>query len=61
MLSVLLGTEYFTQTTKKTLVLNGEFLDMICAPSVGEEQVTVFDTVFTAVRYTFSDVHLKKD
>ena len=50
MLSVLLGTEYFTQTTKKTLVLNGEFLDMICAPSVGEEQVAVFETVLTALR-----------
>ena len=34
---------------------------MIYAPSVGEEQVAEFETVFTAVRYICSTAHLKKD
>ena len=42
---------------KKSLVLNRESLDMIFAPSVGEEQVSEFETVFTAVRYIFSTAH----
>ena len=46
---------------KKALVLKRESLDIICAPSVGEEQVSVFETVFTEVRCIFSTLHLKKD
>ena len=46
---------------EKALVLNREYLDMICAPSVGEEQIALFEKVFTAVRYILSTVHLKKD
>ena len=34
-------------------------LDIICDPYVGEEQVAEFETVFTAVRYISSTVHLK--
>ena len=34
---------------------------MICAPSVGEEQVAEFETLFTAVRYIFSTAPLKKE
>ena len=44
MLSVLLGTD------EKARVLNREWLDMICAPSVVEEQVAEFERGFTAVR-----------
>ena len=39
----------FDSNNEKALVLNREWLDMICAPSVGEEQVAVFETLFTAV------------
>ena len=41
-------------------MLNTELLDMICAPSVVEEQVSEFETVFTDVGYIFSTSHLKK-
>ena len=34
---------------------------MIFAPSVGEEQVAKFETVFIAVGYIWLDAHLKKD
>ena len=34
---------------------------MICAPSVGEEQVAEFETLFAAVRYICFDERLKKD
>ena len=36
------------------LVLNRASLDMICTPSVGEEQDAIFESVFTAVRYIYS-------
>ena len=44
------GYWIFDSHYKKALVLNRELLDMICASSVGEEQVADFGTVFTAVR-----------
>ena len=47
----IVGYWIFDSNYEKSLVLNRESLDMICAPSVGEEQVAVFETVFTAVRY----------
>ena len=34
---------------------------MICAPSVGKEKVSWFETVFTAVRYICFDAQLNKD
>ena len=45
---------------KNALVLYRESLDMICAPSVGEEQDTIFETVFNAVRYIYNGAQLKK-
>ena len=36
------GYWIFDSNYKKSLVLNRESLDMICAPSVGEEQVSEF-------------------
>ena len=56
-----LGYWIFDSNYEKALVLNIELLDMICAPSVGEEEVAEFETVFTAVRYIFSAALLKKD
>ena len=44
------GYWIFDTNYEKSLVLNRELLVMLCAPSVGEEQVVDFETVFTAVR-----------
>ena len=37
------GYWIFDSNNEKSLVLNIESLDMICAPSVGEEEVSVFE------------------
>ena len=55
------GYWIFYSNYNKSLVLNRESLDMICAPYVGEEQADKFETVFSAVRYIRFDVRLKKD
>ena len=51
----------FDSNYEKAIVLNRESLDMVCAPSVGEEEISEFETVFTAVRYIFSASHLNKE
>ena len=38
-----IGKWLFESNYEKSLVLNRESLDMICAPSVGEEQATKFE------------------
>ena len=43
------GKWLFDSNYEKELVLNKASLDMICAPSVGEEQGAKFESVFTAV------------
>ena len=48
------GKWIFGSNYEKALVLNMASLDMICAPSVGEEQAAEFESVFTAVRYIYS-------
>ena len=53
------GNWIFDSIYKKPLVLNRASLDMICAPSVGEEQDAIFETVFTAVRYIYNRAQLK--
>ena len=45
------GYWIFCSNYEKALVLNRKSLDMIFDPSVGEQQVTEFETVFTSVRY----------
>ena len=45
------GNWIFDSNYEKSLVLNRASLDMICAPSVGEEQDAILKNVFTAVRY----------
>ena len=47
----------FDSNYKKALILNRESWDLICAPYVGEEEVTDFETVFTSVRYISSTKH----
>ena len=44
------GNWIFESNYEKALVLNRASLDMICAPSIGEEQDDIFETVFTTVR-----------
>ena len=44
------GNWIFDSNYEKALVLNRASLDTICAPSVGEEQDAIFETVFTAIR-----------
>ena len=55
------GYWIFDSNYEKSLELNRESLDMICAPSIGEEQSAKFETVFAAVRYICFDARLKKD
>ena len=45
------GYWIFDSNYEKSLVLNIELLDIICSQSIGEEQISVFETVFTSVRY----------
>ena len=54
------GYLIFYSNYKIALVLNRGSLEMIYAPSIGEEQVVKFETVFTAVRYIFFDAQFKK-
>ena len=35
-----------------------KLLDIICSPSIGEEQVTTFWSVFYAARYIWEPIHL---
>ena len=51
------GYWIFDSKYEKSLVLNRELFDIICAPSVGEEQVADFETVFTALRYICLTAH----
>ena len=56
-----LGYWIFDSNHKREIVLNKESLDMICDPSVGEEEVTEFETVLTSARYICLDACLKKE
>ena len=49
------GNWIFDSNYEKALVLNRSSLDMIFAPSAGEEQDAIFETFFTAVRYIFNE------
>ena len=46
----LVGYFIFDSNYEQALCLTSESLDLICSPSVGEEQVVKFETVFYAVR-----------
>ena len=45
----------FDSNYERAPVLNKASLDMICAPSVGEEQNAIFEKVYYAVRYIFNE------
>ena len=54
------GSWIFYLDYERALVLNKESLDMICAPSIGEEQAARFEKVYYAVRYILNKAKLKK-
>ena len=54
------GSWIFDSNYEWALVLNKASLDMICAPSVGEEQAAKLEKVYYAVRYIFNESKLKK-
>ena len=54
------GNWIFDSNYERALVLNKSSLDMICAPSVGEEQAAKFEKVYYAVRYIFNEEKLNK-
>ena len=54
------GYLIFDSNYKKSLVLNRSSLDVIFAPSVGEEQAVKFERVFAALRCIRYDAQLMK-
>ena len=53
------GSWIFDSNYERALVLNKASLDMIFAPSVGEEQASKFEKVYYSVRYIFNEAKLK--
>ena len=53
------GSWIFDSNNERALVLNRTSLDIICAPSVGEEQAAKFEKVYYAVRYIYIGAQLK--
>ena len=53
------GSGIFDSNYERALVLNKASLDMICDPSVGEEQTARFEKVYYAVRYILNEAKLK--
>ena len=54
------GIWIFDSNYERALVLNKASLDMICAPSVGEEQDAMLEKVYYAFRYIYIGAQLKK-
>ena len=54
----IVGYWIFESDYEKALHLARESLDLICYPSVSEEQFVRFEAVFYAVRYMLSPVNL---
>ena len=54
------GSWIFESNYERALVLNKESLDMICAPSVGEEQAASFEFFYYSVRFISNEAQLKE-
>ena len=54
------GSWIFDSKYEIALVLNKESLDMICAPSIGEEEAARSETAYYAVRFVSNEAKLKK-
>ena len=57
---IILGHCIFDYNYKKSLCLTQLLMDLICDPSIDEELVATFQSVFYAVRYSWAPIHLKK-
>ena len=56
----IVGHWIFYYNYKEALFFTQLFLDLICSPSVGEEQVAKFRSVLNAVGYIWAQIHIKK-
>ena len=56
----IVGRWIFDSSYNKSLWLTQESLDLICSPSIGEEQVATFQSVFYAGRYLWAPIHFFK-
>ena len=54
------GNWIFDSNYEKSIVLNRSSLEIVCTPSVGEEQAAIFESVFTAIIYIYAKEQLKK-
>ena len=50
----------FDSKYKKALFLTQVLMDLICSPSIGEEQAATFQSVFYAVRYIWEPIRIFK-
>ena len=55
----IVGHWIFDYNYEKSLCLTQESLDIICYPSIGEELISTFQSVFYAVRYIWSPGNIK--
>ena len=53
------GYLIFESNYEQALCLTRESLDLICSPSIGEEKVVNFETVFFSVRYMWEPGNIK--
>ena len=51
----------FDYSHKKSLCLTQSLLDIICSTSIGEEQVSMFQSIFYAARYSFAPGNIKEE
>ena len=56
----IVGYWLFDSNYKKSLCLIQKLLDIICYPSIGEEQVATFQSVFYAVGCSWEPGNLKE-
>ena len=54
------GSWIFESNYERALVFNKESLEMICAPSIGEEQAARFEKFYYAVRFISNEAKSKK-
>ena len=54
----IVGHWIFYSNYKKALCLTQVYMDIICYPSIGEELVATFRSVFTAFRYIWAPIHI---
>ena len=54
----IIGHWVFDYNYKKSLCLTQLLMDLICDPSIDEELVATFQSVFNAVRYIWAPIHI---